>query len=339
MVGCAASAAPSLVQPRRVSPLRRAEVIRAGARRAPRHGARHAAPVLVEGGGRSPPASRVSPRVVDGGVGALASLGRRVVLLAATRRAFGAPRGSAGPRARRHRLRRPRASRRSPDVRGRERGLETTAPLAHPPPGARPRPPTPERQAAREGWRPGPRARRRFDALPASLSPARRPVQGPHASDRRPLRARPRRVRGARPLARRRRRRAPPRHPPHPALANPPARTQDVRVQTHPSESASDRRPDRRIETTTGRTPYQIVRRVRRTRTQRANVRPRATTRRGPRLVLRGEIRRQGGSRRRRETKHFEDFEVGFEDVEDVGAAGATRGEGVPVQRVRRDWA
>jgi len=281
-----------LSPPRRVSPFRRAEVICAGARRAPRHGARRTASVLVEGGGRPPPAPRGPLRGVDGGVDALEHPGRRVLLLAATRRAFGAPRGSARPRARRHRLRRPRTSRRSPNVPGRERGRASPAPLASPPPGARPRPSTPERQAAREGWRPGPRARRRCD-LPASLSPTRRPIQGTHASARQPLRARPRRLRCARPMARRRRRRARRRRRSRRARANPRRETYhpvpfDVRNRKNLSESTSNRRRDGRIETTAGRSPYQTVQRVRRIGTQRANVRPRSTPRRGPRLVLRG---------------------------------------------------
>ena len=62
----------------------------------------------------------------------------------------------------------------------------------------------------------------------------------------------------------------------------------DVRVRKNLSESTSNRRRDGRIETTAGRSPYQTVRRVRRIGTQRANVRPRSTPRRGPRLVLRG---------------------------------------------------
>ena len=137
-----------------------------------------------------------------------------------------------------------------------------------PAPGARPRPSTPERQAAREGWRPGPRARRRCD-LPASLSPTRRPVQGTHASARQPLRARPRRLRCARPMARRRRRRARRRRRSHRARANPRRETyhpvpSDVRVRKNLSESTSNRRRDGRIETTAGRSPYQTVRRVRR---------------------------------------------------------------------------
>ena len=251
--------------------------------------------------------------------------GRRVLLLAATRRAFGAPRGSARPRARR-RLRRPRTSRRSPNVPGRERG-RVPAPVASPPrrpsasvdPGAA----SSARRMASRSARPTPMrppceplanatpcsrdSRVSSPASPRSASPlgCARPM-----APRSPPRGSPGGVRAARAESRR--------ETYHPVPS-------DVRVRKNLSESTSNRRRDGRIETTAGRSPYQTVRRVRR---DRDTTRERASSLgRSADLVSYYEDKYGDGEGTVRDAAETEDVEDVEEHVRVVGASEATRGE------------